>query len=257
WIAAIHLRNLALLTLVAGGLHLYFYTWRGQGRQLKFDPRDMATNGRSFLFGDQVLDNIFWSLATGVAVWTAYEAAILWGYANGRAPLITWDSNPVWFIVLFLAIPVWKSFHFYWGHRLLHWPPLYRSVHKLHHRNINIGPWSGMAMHPLEQVIYLSSLLIHWVVPSHPVHLFFHGYFLVLVAATSHTGFEGLLIKDKNRLALGNFFHQLHHRYFECNYGNAEMPWDKWFGSFHNGTPGASEHIRERRRRMHGLSSQS
>jgi sterol desaturase/sphingolipid hydroxylase (fatty acid hydroxylase superfamily) len=28
----------------------------------------------------------------------------------------------------------------------------------------------------------------------------------------------------------------MHHRYFECNYGNLEVPWDKMFGSFHDGT---------------------
>ena len=51
---------------------------------------------------------------------------------------------------------------------------------------------------------------------------------------------------------LGDFFHQLHHRYFECNYGTIEMPWDKWFGSFHDGTPEATAMVRERRRKMHG-----
>ena len=35
---------------------------------------------------------------------------------------------------------------------------------------------------------------------------------------------------------MGDFFHQLHHRYFECNYGELTSPLDKWFGSFHDGT---------------------
>jgi lathosterol oxidase len=51
---------------------------------------------------------------------------------------------------------------------------------------------------------------------------------------------------------LGYFFHQLHHRYFECNYGTDEMPWDKWFGTFHDGTADATGQVRERRKRMHG-----
>ena len=41
-------------------------------------------------------------------------------------------------------------------HRLLHWKPLYKHVHYLHHKNVNPNPWSGMAMHPVEIVIYLS-----------------------------------------------------------------------------------------------------
>ena len=33
WIAEIYFRNLALMIIVAGGLHLYFYTLRKQGQQ--------------------------------------------------------------------------------------------------------------------------------------------------------------------------------------------------------------------------------
>lgn len=254
WMAQMYARNLGLMLLVAGGLHLYFYTFSRQGIRLKFDTREMARKNGAFNFRNQVLDNMFWSLASGVTVWTAYEILMMWGFANGYIAVLQWTENPVWFVAVFLLVPIWYSFHFYWGHRLLHWPPLYRMAHALHHRNINIGPWSGISMHPVEHVIYFSSVLIHWVVASHPVHILFHMQFDVLAAVTSHSGFEGLEVKDKNRVALGYFFHQLHHRYFECNYGTGEMPWDKWFGSFHDGTPEATAHVRERRRRMYGSS---
>ena len=59
-----------------------------------------------------------------------------------------------------------------------------------------------------------------------------------------------LLIKDKRRLALGTFYHQLHHRYYECNYGNEEMPWDRWFGTFHDGSELATEKTRARKKAM-------
>ena len=36
-----------------------------------------------------------------------------------------------------------------------------------------------------------------------------------------------------------DYFHHLHHRYFECNYGNRPVPLDKLFGTFHDGTPEA------------------
>ena len=34
-----------------------------------------------------------------------------------------------------------------------------------------------------------------------------------------------------------DYFHHLHHRYFECNYGNRPVPLDRLFGTFHDGTP--------------------
>jgi len=254
WMLEIWGRNLGLILLVAGGLHLFLFTFRRQDKERKYDPRPLAGKSRAFLFSNQVYDNMFWTLASGVTVWTLVECVTFWGYANGYVSMLTFAENPVWFVAIFFLIPMWGSFHFYWIHRLLHWPPLYRFAHALHHRNINIGPWSGMSMHPLEHVFYLSTGLIHWVIASHPVHFLFHIQLKVLEAVTSHSGFESLFVRDKYQLALGDFFHQMHHRYFECNYGTLEMPWDRWFGSFHDGTETAAENIRERRRRMHNLS---
>ena len=246
WVAKLYIRNILLLSAVAGGLHLYFYTFTQQGQKLKYDPRPLSKSGRQFTLGGQVRDNMFWSLGSGVFFWTSYEALMFWAMANGWAPVLLWVDNPVWFIFLFLLTPIWISFHFYWIHRLLHWPPLYKLAHALHHRNINVGPWSGLSMHPLEHLLFFSSILIHFLVPAHPLHILFHMQHQSLTAATSHTGFENLLVKDSKTLALGTFHHQLHHRYFEVNYGNLQMPWDKWFGSFHDGTAEAHERMKHR-----------
>lgn len=70
-----------------------------------------------------------------------------------------------------------------------------------------------------------------------------------LTAATSHTVFDALLVKDKRTLELGNFHHQMHHRFFECNYGTLEVPWDKLFGSFHDGTSESHQKLLERRQK--------
>ncbi|WP_282608648.1 sterol desaturase family protein [Pelagibius sp. Alg239-R121] len=252
WIAQIWARNLGLMFLVAGGLHLYFFVFRKQGDVRRYDARALKTDNNSFTFKNQVLDNMFWSCASGVTIWSAYEVLMMWGMANGYVPTLAWSESPVWFVLLFLLVPLWESFYFYWVHRFLHWPPLYRIAHALHHRNTNVGPWSGMSMHPIEHVLYLGTVLIHWVVAAHPLHIIYHLQYFTLTAATTHTGFEGLVVKDKNRLSLGTFHHQMHHRYFECNYGGLEMPWDKWFGSFHDGTSEAHERLRGRRRRALG-----
>jgi len=247
WVLTIWLRNLALLTLVAGALHAWLWRTQGQGETYKFDARDMALDSRRFTFANQVHDNMFWSLASGVTIWTVYEVGYFWLAANGFAPVLRLANAPLWSALWFLLIPLWASFHFYWIHRFLHWPPLYRRVHSLHHRNVNVGPWSGLSMHPVEHGLYFSSLAIHLVVPSDPIHVLFHLYNLTLNPAVSHSGFETLFFKKRDRMALGDFFHQLHHRYFECNYGTAEVPWDVVFGSFHNGTPEATRRVRMRK----------
>lgn len=250
WIGLLYLRNLLLMIAVAGGLHFYFYTRKKQRDTLRYDTRDLKGMQKSFTFQSQIADNIFWTLASGVTIWTGYEVLMFWAMSNGYAPPLAWADNPLWFVVIFLLTPIWISFHFYWVHRWMHWPPLYRLAHALHHRNTNVGPWSGLSMHPVEHIIFFSSILIHFILPSSPLHILFHMQHQALTAATSHTGYEAVLIKDKKHLALGTFHHQMHHRYFDCNYGNLEIPWDKWFGSFHDGTTASHEAFRERRRRL-------
>jgi len=162
WIVTIYLRNLFLMSLVAGGLHLYFYVWRLQGDERRFDTRAFATNSRVFTFGSQVRDNMFWTLASGVTVWTFYEVLMLWALANGYAPALTMPEDLVWLVLLIFLLPLWETTHFFLIHRLIHSSSLYQRVHALHHRNTNVGPWSGLSMHPVEHLIYLSTVVDYY-----------------------------------------------------------------------------------------------
>ena len=45
---------------------------------------------------------------------------------------------------------------------------------------------------------------------------------------------------------MGSFFHHLHHRYFNCNYGNPEIQFDHWFGRYHDSSEADTNKIRKR-----------
>jgi len=244
WILFLYLRNLALTFLFCGGLHLYLVTCERQGAKWRFHPQRFGGTGRPFFLHNQLWDNIFWNAGWGVIIWTAYEVLLLWAYATGRAPYLDPAAHPVWFILVLLAIPLAHSVHFYAIHRFLHWRPMYRRFHAVHHRNIAIGPWSGYSMHPVEQVIYLSLVLVYFVVPSHPIHAIFHLFFLTIGGAFGHSGFAKLQLGSRLSIPLTSFHHQIHHRYFSCNYGGPDVPLDKWAGSFHDGTPEATKRLR-------------
>ncbi len=233
WILTIFLRNMALVWIIYGGWHLYLYILKKKGNRGKYNPRWQSTDGSTFLWNNQVYDNVFWACASAVPIWTAYEVLTFWLYANGQLPYLDFQTHPVWFVLIFLLIPFWREFHFYVIHRLIHWKPLYDKVHYLHHYNINPGPWSGLAMHPVEHLLYFSGVLIHWVVPTHPLHFLFNSQHTALTPAPGHSGFEGKLGKF---LSFGSYFHYLHHRLFECNYGESTIPLDKWFGIFEDGS---------------------
>jgi len=250
WILQIWVINLVLMIMIAGGLHWYFYIIKGQEKRLKFDKREQG-KGKLWDFSNQVYDNMFWSLTSGIGQLTIFQSITMWLLANNYSLVNSFSSNLFWFFGFFLLLPIWSAFHFYWIHRFLHIPFFYKRYHSLHHRNVNVGPWSGFSMHPVEHFFYISSICIHWILASHPIHIIFHALYLGPGAAMTHTGYENLLIKDKKRLALGTFYHQLHHRYYECNYGNEEMPWDRWFGTFHDGSQLATEQTRARKKVMH------
>ena len=143
--------------------------------------------------------------------------------------------------MLTVGVFLWSVTHFYLNHRLLHVRWFYDHAHYLHHRNVNTGPWTGISMHPLEHLIYFSVFALWWAVPAHPFIVILGGLFQGVSPAVSHSGFERFEVgRREGRTAPGaDYFHHLHHRYFECNYGNRPVPIDKLFGTFHDGTPEA------------------
>lgn len=189
-IAQIYLRNATILLVIADGPHLRQYVFRAQGLKYKYTDKWLATDNKKFLFKHQTWDNIFWNFASGVTIWTAYEALTFWLFANELIPMITFHSQPVYFILLMVAIVFLRLFHFYWVHRLIHWKPLFKLCHYVHHKNINFGPWSGIAMHPIEHLLYFSGVLFHWIIPSHPIHAVFHLMHAGTTASIGHVGFN-------------------------------------------------------------------
>ena len=249
WSAVILLRNLGLAVAVYGAWHLWLYVWRRQGTAFKYNRQWPKPQQQGFLFGNQTYDNMFHTLASGVPIWTAYELLLLWAYANGVAPMIGFAENPVGFVAVFFLVPLIHEVGFYFAHRLLHVPVLYDIAHKLHHRNVSPGPWSGLSMHPLEHLIYFSSILLFFLIPAHPVHMINLASRLGVAPAQGHTGFDRLVLGDEATMDVSYYAHYLHHKYFEVNYADGMVPLDKWFGSFHDGTPEAHEAMKERRLR--------
>lgn len=236
WVFEIWLRDMMIMLVVVGSLHLYLHTFKVQGTELKYDKRELATSSKRFLFNNQNHDNIFLTLTGGVAFWVFWESLLLWAYANGYASLITFDSNPIWCVVLLLLIPIWSYHYFDMQHRIMHKDWLYKKVHYIHHKNGNMGPWSGLAMHPVEQFVLMSDTLIFMVVASHPIHAIYSLVFHGLGAPLSHTGFDKIKFGDRLTFNFGDFYHQLHHRFFDSNFGTLDTPFDLNHDCFHDGT---------------------
>ena len=246
WIGYLLFRNAGLVLLFFGAFHLRLYVQRKQGTSFKYNGTWPSTANSAFLFGNQTVDNLIWTFASAVPIWTAYECLTLWAFANGYIRFISFDQHPVYCVMLFAVIPLWRELHFYLVHRLIHAHALYHSVHKLHHNNVNPGPWSGLAMHPVEHLLYFSVVVINWIVPSHPVHAIFNLVHAALAPAPGHAGFEKIVLGEEIAVDTHCYDHYLHHKFFECNYADGAIPIDKWFGTFHDGSKEAEVRMNKR-----------
>lgn len=237
-------RNALLMALVIGGQHWWLHIRRAQGTDFKYERRWLAKGRTSFLFNDQTRDNVFWSVVSGGLVAATFEAGLFRLYVAESIP----ELSAGWAIALMTLAVFWlDSAHFYAVHRLLHIDPLYKWFHALHHRNVNTGPWSGISMHPVEHLLYFSFPFVFLVIPGSPFLITFSLVYLILAPSPSHSGFDRYRVGSTD-IAGGDYFHNLHHRYFEVNYGTILLPLDHWFGTFHDGSVEAHEQMKSRRR---------
>lgn len=237
WIFRLFLVNCAALLLFFGAFELRLYMLRAQGNRFKYNGKwPSEQKSKAFFFENQNIDNMLRTFVTGMPIWTAIEVGILYAYANGYVPWLTFAEHPVYLFLLALLAPVIHETHFFLLHRAIHWPPLYKWVHSVHHNSVNPSPWSSLAMHPVEQFGYLGVALWHLVIPSNPILALYQLHIAGFGAIPGHVGFDKIEVGENAAVDSHAYIHYLHHKYFEVNYGDGLIPFDKWFGTFHDGS---------------------
>eukprot|EP00002_Diphylleia_rotans_P032612 TRINITY_DN6862_c0_g5_i1.p1 TRINITY_DN6862_c0_g5~~TRINITY_DN6862_c0_g5_i1.p1 ORF type:complete len:276 (-),score=48.30 TRINITY_DN6862_c0_g5_i1:287-1114(-) len=159
-----------------------------------------------------------------LAYWFAYDFFLKLGM-NMRNPL-----PPVAVIIaqLFFCMCCEDTL-FYWSHRALHHPSIYKHVHKQHHKfKYSIGLASQYA-HPIENIANSFNLLFGPVVlRAHPV--VFLLWFTIRIAETvdAHSGYQfpfspfEMLLKIQG----GSARHDFHHSHNVGSYGSWFKFWD-------------------------------
>lgn len=236
WIAYLLVRNSLGILMFYGLFQWHFYIKRRQGNLYKYNGKWPEAKNGSAMFGGQMRENLFLTFGCGVPVMTAYEVLMLWVFANGYVPWLSFADNPIWLLGFALVIPILHEVHFYLVHRLIHQPVLYKHIHTVHHNSVNPSPFSSLSMHPVEHVLYFSGVLIHFVVPSNPLLAMYHLSFAGYGAVVGHIGFDKWVEGDTAMMDTHAFSHYLHHKYFEVNYGDGTVPLDRLFGTHHDGT---------------------
>jgi Delta7-sterol 5-desaturase len=153
-----------------------------------------------------------------------------------------------------LAFPLMIMMHdtyFYWIHRMMHLPGMFKILHLIHHKSTNPSPLAAYAFHPLEAVLEsLIFVIFLFTIPVNAVHLTFFFVFSLLYNVYGHLGFE-LYPKGFNKHWVGKWIntsvsHNQHHQYFKGNYGLYFTIWDRLMGTLRPDYDSAFEDLKNR-----------
>lgn len=186
---------------------------------------------------EQLVHEVTYSLST-LAFGTVAVVVINWMSANGYARMssnlgdFTLTQLALTFVGLLLVNDVW----FYCAHRLLHTPWAFRHIHSVHHRSIEVNPFSSYSFHPIEGL-----LLGAWIYPVAlvvPIYLPLLGALQVIGLSNnvmSHLGYEFLpkwLVRVPGlRWVNSATFHSMHHTRVKGNFGLMLRVWDRLLGT--------------------------
>eukprot|EP01062_Namystynia_karyoxenos_P060351 TRINITY_DN51907_c0_g1_i1.p2 TRINITY_DN51907_c0_g1~~TRINITY_DN51907_c0_g1_i1.p2 ORF type:complete len:392 (+),score=142.17 TRINITY_DN51907_c0_g1_i1:77-1177(+) len=169
---------------------------------------------------------------TNAALGTAYALGMALGnlkYGWTKLYYNVDDYGLVWYV---LSVPVlffWISTWAYLTHRAMHHPFLYRNLHKWHHRFQPCSPASGVAFHPVEYMIFVvGGQAAFWVVPFHVTVALIVGAYTMYELILDHSG---IMMTSPFFWQPSTKFHDDHHRYFHCNFGQHLLIHDQFFGT--------------------------
>ncbi len=224
------------------------YRQKRQERRFKYNHKFPSEQPSDvFWFKSQNLDNFLRSLLITVPIGTALEVLCLWLLASGRAPFASITAHPVWIAFLVLIAPALHEVWFFFIHRLIHTPKLYKWVHSVHHNSVNPSPWSSLSMHPVEGFLYFGALFIQLLLHANPFVIVYQWNVAAFGALIGHIGFDKMEYGEGKTIDSHAYAHYLHHKYFEVNYcDDGVLPLDKWFGTWHDGTPEGDRLMQER-----------
>lgn len=167
------------------------------------------------------------------------------GYFNIYAEVAQYGWPYLVLSTLFAIL--FHDFYFYWTHRWMHLPGVFKAIHKVHHQSHNPTPWAAYAFHPVEAVIEgLIFPIVLLLLPMHGLAIFTFLIFMITRNVLGHLGYE-IFPRKFIRSKWANWntsstHHNMHHQHGNCNYGLYFSWWDIWMKTVHKKYP---EHFEE------------
>lgn len=231
---------------VAGFYYLFFYVWRNKNYWYhKIQERYPKKS--------DIRREILYSVCT-ILIFGLVIIGIVIASRNGLTknyPNIS-DRGIAYYIFSILLMIVVHDTYFYWTHRLMHWKPLFKLAHKVHHLSTNPTPFAAYAFHPLEAFVEIGILpLIAFTLPYHRSALIIFSLYSLILNVSGHLGFElfpkGFASHKLFKWHNTSTHHNMHHRLVKCNYGLYLNFWDRIMGTNHPDYEKSFDAVAERR----------
>jgi Delta7-sterol 5-desaturase len=182
----------------------------------------------------QIGSEVRWSLLSAL-IFGIPAGVVAWGWQErGWTNIYTeWDAMPLWWlpasVLLYLFLhDTW----FYWTHRVMHRPRVFRVAHAVHHASRPPTAWAAMSFHPIEALT--GAVVIPVLVLLVPIHVAMLGlvlFIMTVMGITNHMGWEmfprALVNSRFGGWLITASHHNRHHEQYRCNYGLYFRVWDR------------------------------
>lgn len=128
--------------------------------------------------------------------------------------------------------------YFYWTHRLMHHPRLFRLFHRTHHLSTSPSPWAAYAFSPLEAAVQAGiAPLIVFTLPVHPLCFSVFMIWQITFNVLGHCGYEmfprWFLRTWPGYVLNTSTHHAMHHETYRANFSLYFNVWDRLMGTNH------------------------
>lgn len=208
-------------------LHVILARWLAH-RRINRVPT-LGQMGREVLYSLRSL--VIYALVGGFIVFAHFSG---WTQIYRRVETFGW---PYFFVSIGLIILIHDTY-FYWTHRMMHHPRLFRLFHRTHHLSTSPSPWAAYSFSPLEAFVQAGiAPLVLFTLPTHPLAFWTFMLWQISFNVLGHCGYE-LYPRWFVRSWLGGVFnttthHAQHHETNRANFSLYFNFWDRLMGTNH------------------------
>jgi sterol desaturase/sphingolipid hydroxylase (fatty acid hydroxylase superfamily) len=171
-----------------------------------------------------------------LSIFSVIDIVMYVAYLKGYTKIYDEVGQYGWLYLVFSVIMmiVLHDAWFYFTHRLMHHPKLYRYVHKVHHNSTDPSPFAAFSIHPFEVLIDVGIFVVFaFSFPVHLIALWAWQLIHMTLNVIGHLGYE-IYPKGFNRHWLFKFkatatHHNMHHAKTNGNFCFYFTWWDKIF----------------------------